>query len=70
MENFMGQNNHEKTAYVLRMKHLPRVTGLSLSTINRLRAQNNFVPVIRLTQNSVGFLRSDVEQWVLERREN
>ncbi len=58
------QNRKEHISEILRPRDLPRVTGLSRTSIHRLRVANDFVPVIHLTQHSIGFRRRDIEQWL------
>ena len=59
----------EFTGEIVRPCDLPRLTGLSRSTIYRLEKANGFVPKIRLTQTSCGYRRRDIERWLDERTE-
>lgn len=54
---------------VLRRTQLPAFLGLSLATIDRLRAAGNFPGAVRLGAHAVGFLRTDIEAWLTARRE-
>lgn len=54
---------------VLRRTQLPAVLGLSLTTIDRLRAAGDFPPSVRVGVQAVGFLRGDVEAWLAARKE-
>lgn len=52
---------------IIRPRELPRVTGLSRTTIWRLEKEGKFVQKIRLTEHSIGYRRSDILQWIEER---
>lgn len=54
---------------VVRRTKLPAFLGLSLATIDRLRASGNFVPSVRIGVQAVGFLRSDLDAWLASRKE-
>ena len=60
---------HHNLAEIIRPRDLPQLTGLSRTTIWRLEKIGDFVPKIRLTQNSVGYRRADIERWIEERTE-
>lgn len=52
---------------IIRPRELPRVTGLSRTTIWRLEKEGKFVQKIRLTEHSIGYRRIDIETWIEER---
>lgn len=52
---------------IIRPRELPRLTGLSRTTIWRLEKDGKFVQKIRLTEHSIGYRRSDIQQWIEER---
>lgn len=54
---------------IIRPRELQRLTGLSKTSIWRLAKKGEFVPKIRLTNNSIGYRRTDIERWVEERIE-
>ncbi|WAW05093.1 AlpA family transcriptional regulator [Oxalobacter formigenes] len=49
---------------ILRMKQVQEATGLSKSTIYLFIRQGKFKKPIRLGQNSVGWLSSDIEEFI------
>ena len=49
---------------ILRMRQVQEVTGLSKSTIYLFIRQGKFKKPIRLGQNSVGWLQSDIEEFI------
>lgn len=49
---------------ILRMKQVQAATGLSKSTIYLFIRQGKFKKPIRLGQNSVGWLQSDIEEFI------
>ncbi len=54
---------------IVRRIDAPARTGLSLSTIDRLRREGRFVPAVRLAEKAVGFLKADLDAWLATRRE-
>jgi prophage regulatory protein len=56
-----AQNAHK---VILRRKEVEERTGLSCSSIYRHMAQGTFPRAIRLSENSVGWLESEIEQWL------
>lgn len=54
---------------IIRRIDAPARTGLSLSTIDRLRREGRFVPAVRLAEKAVGFLKADLDTWLATRRE-
>lgn len=49
---------------IARMPDAIKKTGLSRSTIYNLMAEGKFVRKIKLSQRSIGFLESDIDQWI------
>jgi len=52
---------------VLRMKDVIAKLGLSRSTIYNLINAGDFPPSFRLHKQSVGWLESDIDEWILKR---
>ena len=50
-----------------RVSEVERVTGLSRTTIWRLERQNEFPRRRRLSANAVGWLESEIQEWISER---
>lgn len=58
----------DKSLRILRMKQLVERTGLSRATLYVLMSTDPTFPAkIKLTARSVGFLESDVDQWISSR---
>jgi len=49
---------------VLRSKNVQEITGLSLSTLNRMEAAGLFPKRRKVGQNAVGWLKSEVDAWL------
>lgn len=62
-----NQNTRSRKAQILRRREVESLTGLSCSTIYRLMDKGEFPRPIRLSANSVGWLESDLEQWLEQR---
>ena len=52
---------------IIRMKDLPSIVGLSRSSVWRLEKAGHFPPRRKLGANSVGWLHSDIQAWMLNR---
>ena len=54
---------------ILRTANLQTYVGLSRTTIWRLEKSGQFPKRVRLGQNSVGWLKGDVDTWLESRKE-
>jgi len=54
---------------IIRPRDLPQCTGLSRTTIHRLRKANQFVPHIKLSCGTIGYSRKLIEEWLKQREE-
>lgn len=54
-------------ALVLRKRATAALIGVSIATLDRLRAAGSFVRPIRLGDQAIGFKRSEVEDWIASR---
>ena len=54
-------------ASVLRKREAAKLIGISIATLDRLRAAGTFVRPIRLGEQAIGFLRQDLEAWIASR---
>lgn len=52
---------------IIRPKELSKITGLSRTTLWRLERRKEFPARRRLSSGSVGYLESEVLQWIQER---
>ncbi len=52
---------------IFRRAQLPSILGISKSTIDRLRSAGDFPAPFFLGQQALGFLRTEVEEWVSKR---
>jgi prophage regulatory protein len=52
---------------ILRRKHLPRMTGLSLSSIWRLRHEGTFPAPLELSAGAIGWPKSVIDEWKASR---
>jgi len=55
------------TEQILKMPEVIKFTGLARSTIYKLISENRFPKQIKLTSFSSGWLKSEIEQWIVER---
>ena len=56
-----------QASFVMRKKETARFIGVSIATLDRLRSDGAFVRPIQLGVQAIGFLRSDVVEWVASR---
>ena len=54
---------------IVRRGQLPAIVGLSLATIDRLRLRLNgdFPEARKLSEQSIGWLRADIDAWLASR---
>jgi prophage regulatory protein len=57
----------EQTTVILRLPELRKRIGLGRSSIYALVKQGSFPRPIPLSRRAVGWLQSDIEQWIAER---
>lgn len=53
---------------ILRIDHVVKLTKLSKSTIQRLIDLKKFPPSMSLADRAVGWLSSEIEKWMKERK--
>lgn len=49
---------------ILRVNEVTLVTGLSQSTIRRLEQSNCFPRRIKIANNAIGWIKSEVDEWI------
>lgn len=54
---------------ILRRRHLTAITGLSLTSVDRLRLAGKFPPPLRLSAHAIGWRRSAVMAWLASREQ-
>jgi len=52
----------------LRIKEVSNLIGISVSTINRGVEKGTFPPKHKLSTQRIGFLKYQVDQWIVGRR--
>ena len=55
------------SAAVLRKREAAKLCSISTATLDRLRVAGKFVRPIQLGEQAIGFLRSDLEEWIAKR---
>ncbi len=58
---------HSTAPIIIRMREVLRMVGLSRSTIYKRMDKGTFPAAVPLGEVAVGWLRSEVEQWITER---
>lgn len=49
---------------IIRLKEVMHKTGLARSTVYKYMAENRFPISVKLTEHCVGWLESEVEDWI------
>ena len=62
-----GPTEQPKHQRILRLAQVRDVTGLGRSCIYQLQAQNEFPRRIKIGARAVGWIESEVQQWVAKR---
>ncbi|CAM3319651.1 helix-turn-helix transcriptional regulator [Polaromonas hydrogenivorans] len=52
---------------IIRRTKLPGILGISMATIDRLRAAGDFPKPIRLGEQAIGFTKHSIEEWLATR---
>ena len=52
---------------IIRLKEVTHLTGLARSTIYKYLAEGRFPMSVSLGDRSIGFLESEVQEWILDR---
>ncbi len=52
---------------ILRIRNVTEATGLSRTTLWRLERRGDFPHRIRLSPNSIGWIETEVEEWIESR---
>lgn len=54
-------------AIILKKKQAAAICGISVSTLDRFRANGTFIKPIQLGERAIGFLRTDIDGWIASR---
>ena len=52
---------------IIRRTQLPAILGISMATIDRLRAAGTFPKPIRLGEQAIGFTQNSIDAWIASR---
>ncbi len=52
---------------IIRRTQLPAILGISMATIDRLRAAGSFPKPVKLGEQAIGFNRNSIDAWVKSR---
>lgn len=55
------------TAHLISLNDCCLLTSLSRTTINSLRARDDFPQAVPLGDKRIAFVRSEVQEWILDR---
>lgn len=58
---------YDPAADIVRPRHIREATGLSATSIWRMRQRGDFPEPIRLSEGAVGWLRADIVAWLASR---
>lgn len=74
LENLQSRSTQTQTSAshreIIRPKELSEMLGLSIPTIYRMYNEGQLPPKIKISSRAVGWLRSDIEEWLLQRKES
>lgn len=62
-----SEQTGKSNSLVLRKREAAKLIGISIATLDRLRAAGSFVRPIQLGEQAIGFRRSDLEGWIESR---
>jgi len=55
---------------IIRPKELAEMLSLSISTLYKMQSDGILPPKIKISSHAVGWLRSDIKEWLVYRKEN
>jgi prophage regulatory protein len=65
--SLVSDTQHNAPARLLRPSIVAARIGLSIPTIWRLRRAGDFPTPIRISKGAIGFLETDIDQWIADR---
>jgi predicted DNA-binding transcriptional regulator AlpA len=73
LENSQNRSTQTQTftskGEIIRPKELAKMLSLSIPTIYRMYNEGQLPPKVKISSHAVGWLRSDIEEWLLLRKE-
>ena len=55
---------------IIRPKELAKMLSLSIYTLYRMQNEDQLPPKIQISSSTVGWLRSDIEEWLISRKQD
>jgi predicted DNA-binding transcriptional regulator AlpA len=73
LENLQSRSSQTQTSKsrreIIRPKELAEMLTLSVPTIYRMYNNGQLPPKLKISSHAIGWLRSDIEEWLLQRKE-
>ncbi|MDZ7720305.1 MAG: AlpA family phage regulatory protein, partial [Balneolaceae bacterium] len=73
LENLQSRSTQTQTSTskgeIIRPKELAEMLSLSISTIYKMYSEGQLPTKVKISSQAVGWLRSDIEEWILQRKE-
>ncbi|WP_441001154.1 helix-turn-helix transcriptional regulator [Fodinibius sp. SL11] len=69
-----SKNRHETKdssqpeSKIIRPKELANMLSISISTLYKMQDEGQLPPKIKISNNAVGWLRTDIEEWLSQRK--
>jgi predicted DNA-binding transcriptional regulator AlpA len=60
----------EPESKIVRPKELANMLSLSISTLYKMQQDDILPPKIKISNHAVGWLRTDIEEWLINRRQD
>jgi prophage regulatory protein len=61
--------NSQPESTIIRPKDLANMLSLSISTLYKINNEGKLPPKVKISSNAVGWLRSDIEDWLASRKQ-
>lgn len=55
---------------IIRPKELAEMLSLSISTLYKMQSDGMLPPKIKISSHAVGWLRTDIEEWLVQRKQD
>ncbi|MDR8389511.1 AlpA family phage regulatory protein [Aliifodinibius sp. S!AR15-10] len=64
------ESGNKPESRIVRPKELANMLSMSIATIYRMQNEDNLPPKIKMGSRAVGWLRSDIEEWLISRKQD
>ena len=64
------KNRSQPKSKIIRPKELANMLSISISTLYKMQDERQLPPKLKISSSAVGWLRSDIEEWLVSRKQD